>query len=369
MDYKCTICNKQYKSYQSLWNHNKKFHKDINQPSSVSDQQGSANISANDILLSTNTSTNAEQTVNDNKHYYCRKCNKSYNHIQSRWKHEQKCKYIVINTTNITSDTNTELKILQETTKQKELELELKKEEIRLKKEETKILQLKLKLQNAEKVDNVTLKKLNKILLNRQNRIKNSTINSHNTITNIQNNITNYQLDGLGKEQNVNNILTPQEKQSILNSRFRSLEKIIEIVHCGRYNQFKNVIVTNMKDNYMYKYDEKKGLFVLSNKKDVLEMLVNYRLGDLEIIYNEFLENNKIDEKTKSCIEKFINKITYDTEKFKNTDGTTHENYRQYKINEIKVLLFNNQDKIMSDISLLLSTEEEDTEPTNTIIN
>ena len=25
-EYKCNICNKLYKSYQSLWNHNNKFH-------------------------------------------------------------------------------------------------------------------------------------------------------------------------------------------------------------------------------------------------------------------------------------------------------------------------------------------------------
>ena len=35
-----------------------------------------------------------------------------------------------------------------------------------------------------------------------------------------------------------------------------------------------------------------------------------------------------------------------------------HDNYKQYKINEIKILLFNNTNKINSDISLLLSTEE-----------
>jgi hypothetical protein len=29
MEYPCTICNKKYSSYQSLWIHNKKFHKPI----------------------------------------------------------------------------------------------------------------------------------------------------------------------------------------------------------------------------------------------------------------------------------------------------------------------------------------------------
>ena len=29
-DHKCNICNKQYSSYKSLWNHNKEFHKNNN---------------------------------------------------------------------------------------------------------------------------------------------------------------------------------------------------------------------------------------------------------------------------------------------------------------------------------------------------
>ena len=28
-EYRCNICNKTYASYQSLWIHNKKFHKQI----------------------------------------------------------------------------------------------------------------------------------------------------------------------------------------------------------------------------------------------------------------------------------------------------------------------------------------------------
>ena len=81
----------------------------------------------------------------------------------------------------------------------------------------------------------------------------------------------------------------------------------------------------------------------------------------MEVLYNEYLENNKINEKTKCCLERFINEINNTTKSFKNTDGSVHENYKQYKINEIKVLLFNNADKMLGDVSLLLSTEE--TEP------
>jgi len=95
-------------------------------------------------------------------------------------------------------------------------------------------------------------------------------------------------------------------------------------------------------------------IFVIEN----IFPLIDYRVGDLEIIYNDLLEKNKLDEKTKECIENFINKINNDESKYTDYDGKEHDNYKQYKINEIKMLLFNNQDKITSDISLLLTTDE-----------
>ena len=141
-----------------------------------------------------------------------------------------------------------------------------------------------------------------------------------------------------------------------MNARYISLDKLIEIIH-SKYNQFKNIIITNMKDNYMYKYDDKLGHFVLSTKIDILNSLIDYRLDDLEVIYNDLLDKNKLDENTKDIIEKFINKINIDS-KYTDYQGKEHDNYKQYKINEIKVLLYNNQDKITNDISLLLTTNE-----------
>jgi hypothetical protein len=143
-----------------------------------------------------------------------------------------------------------------------------------------------------------------------------------------------------------------------MNAKYGCLEKLVETIHCGKYNQFKNIIITNMKDQYMYKYDDNKGQFVLSTKTDVLNSLINYRLDDLEVIYNDLIEYNKLDEKTKDIIEKFVNKINYSDSKFTDSDGKEHEKYKKYKNNEIKVLLYNNQDKITNDISLLLTTNE-----------
>ena len=326
---KCNICNKIYKSYKSLWNHNKKYH-------------------INGVIQSNFLVTEISKKVTE-KSITCKYCNKIFKHKQNKHAHEK----------NVCQPKHNKAQQEKEENDKKRLELEIIKENnIRLK-EEARILNLKLKLQKSEKVDNITLKKLNKLLLERHNRIKNSTVNSHNNNT-INNNhiVNNFQLIGFGKEDDLCDTLTKHDKKLIMNAKYCCLEKLVEIVHCGKYSQFKNIIITNMKDNYMYKYDDKKGVFVLSTKSDVLNSLINYRLGDLEIIYNDLLEKNKLDENTKNCIEKFVNKINYSDSKYIDSDGKDHENFKEYKISEIKVLLFNNQDKITNDISLLLTANE-----------
>jgi len=322
-EYYCKICNKKYKTYKTLWNHNKKFH--------------------NVIIIkkqSKNNQKNNHKTIIKNNQK-CIYCNKLFSHYNNKWRHEKTCKY---NNTEITK-INEETKKIEAENKQKELELLIKKEE-------SKILKLKLKLEKSNKVDNITLKQLNKKLVERNNLIKNSNIiiNSNNNNT-----INNFQLVGFGKEDVVE-LLTMQEKKQIMNAKMCCLEKLINIIHCGKYNQFKNIIITNMKDNYIYKYDDIKGHFVLSMKSNVLNSLIDYRVSDIEIIYNELIDNNKLDKQTKDMVERFINKINSDNNRYSDIDGKEYESYKHHKINEVKVLLYNNQDKITNDISLLLTT-------------
>jgi hypothetical protein len=353
----CYVCNKHYSSYKSLWNHNKEFHSNkiiIKQLTKHNVNNVNTNVNnVNTNVNNVNTNVNNDNIITNNKVIFCDKCNKTFTSRQAKSLHNKKyCKV-----------SNNELDKIKEETKQKEEETKQKQEETKqkeleviLKKEEARILKLKLKLQQSDKIDNITLNKLNKMLQKHNNRIKNSTVNSHNTINNIQNVQNNFQLVGFGKEE-ITELLTNNEKKLIMNSKYGCLEKLIEIVHCGKYSQFKNVILTNMKDNYMYKYDDTKGCFILGTKSEIMNTLVDGKLFDLDVIYNDLLEKNKIDDRTKNCIEDFVNRIHNNDEKFTDIDGKEHDNYKHYKINEIKLLLFNNQDKITNDISLLLSTE------------
>jgi hypothetical protein len=78
--YTCNLCNKNYSSKSSICNHNKKFHKKISENlEKISENIGKPNV-PNQTCIETS------------KSYNCRKCNKYYNNIQSRWSHEKICK-------------------------------------------------------------------------------------------------------------------------------------------------------------------------------------------------------------------------------------------------------------------------------------
>ena len=101
-----------------------------------------------------NTITSHITTLNKNE---CKYCNKILSRQDSLKRHIKKCKS--------KHDELNELSKIKEETRQTELLLALKKEE-------SKILQLKLKLEKSNKVDNITLKKLNRMLIERNTRIK-----------------------------------------------------------------------------------------------------------------------------------------------------------------------------------------------------
>ena len=110
-----------------------------------------------------------------------------------------------------------------------------------------------------------------------------------------------------------------------------------------------------MKDGLVYKYVDSVGQFKLATKSEALNHLVDSRFDDIQIIYNELINYNKIDEKTKNLIEKFINNFQNLDNKFYDMDDKEYPTFKHYKINEVKILLYNNHDKITNDISLLLT--------------
>jgi hypothetical protein len=132
-----------------------------------------------------------------------------------------------------------------------------------------------------------------------------------------------------------------------------SLEKIVEITHCGEMNQFKNILITNLKDNYAYRYDNSKGYFITVTKGDLLDDIISNRVTDIEDIYDEMKTTNKIDEKTKKLIQDFLDKMENKEEPFYENE-TKYDNFKTYKTDKIKILLYNNQEKITQDIATMI---------------
>ena len=316
--YKCNDCNKFYSNYNSLWSHNKRFHNGIK---------------------TVKTAIEEEPKTTENS---CRVCNKIYKYKQGRYKHEKTCNGIKQPDKEIETE-----RMKQETEKMKQETLDKEKE----------ILELKIKLQGMKKIDNKTFKTINKLLMDR------SIHNTNNNTINI--NFPN--ILSIGKE-NVVKTLSRGEKKYILDSKWMSIDKMVEIVHCKNHNTFKNIVITNLKDKFAYKYDETKGYFITGNKTDFLDDVMTFRMIDLETIYEELSTANKIDSRTKKLIKEFLDKM--DNEEPFSYGDVEYPNYKSYKMNNIKILLYNNQDKIIQDFALLIGGKKISNEiPNNEIIS
>jgi hypothetical protein len=334
-EHKCNICNKLYSSYKTLWTHNKNIHK-IN------------------II---NTTLNPQKTAIIPQ---CFICNKTFSRTDSLKRHEQKCKIIF----NEIEKQNNEIKIAEINSNEKiklaEINLELAKINLELKKVEIKKENSIIKQKTNS---NPTIKKINKVLQNKinMNKSNNNNINSNN-INNIQNNIVHnhFKIEPFGKE-NILDTITDKEKRLIINQGCESIEKLIEITNTGKYDKFKNILITNNRDNNLYILDDKTGIFIINDKSLALNKLLTNRLDNVEEIYNDLDEKNKINNQTKKILSSFFAKMSSIEDKpfIDEISNKEYKNYLEYHINKIKNILFNNQDKILNDISLAINDDEE----------
>jgi len=345
----CKTCNKSYSSYSSLWNHTKNIHKTI-----VSD-------CIPEVFICNQNVNNLE------KLHKCKYCNNNYSTRQNKWKHEQKCKVIFeekekhnneiklveikiaeinkeIKLAEINSNEKIKLAEINEKIKLAEIKKEIELKKVEIKKENTIIKQKTNR--------NPTIKNINKLLQNKVN-MNNSNLNSNNITNNTVHN--HFKIEGFGKE-NILDVITDKEKKLILNQGCESIEKLIEIVYIGKYDQFKNVLVTNKRENDIYTYDDKSNLYIINDKNLVLNKLVANRIDNIEEIYNEFDENNKLTDSNRKIMSKFFIKFVDEDKPYidENANNKEYKNYIDYKVNKVNNLLFNNQDKIIASIDACL---------------
>ena len=223
MDFQCNICNKNYKSYQSRWNHMNKFH--------------TPDISQNKAYDKPHDKPEKVEG------YECNYCKKLYVHYQSRWKHEQKCK----------DKKNDKIQILE--TKLENME------------------KIQTELLKSMKIHPKTLQKINNQLNN------NGIVNNINTINNIIIPLGDQNLKKALKKSEKMDILNSGSKAHL------KLTDIL--YNKPEYKKFRNIYITNLSNNIGYVYDKNKNCFIVKNKKDILDDYGVERFSDIQYFYEE----------------------------------------------------------------------------------
>jgi len=112
-----------------------------------------------------------------------------------------------------------------------------------------------------------------------------------------------------------------------------------------------------VKGDIAYVYDSDKGYFVAMQINNVLEDIFRYRIYNLEEIYEEMKDGNKITEKTKQTIKKFIEKC--ESEEPYDNNGKKYKNYKEYIKFYMKIILYGNTEFIKNDIAKLIGQHYE----------
>ena len=283
--YICELCNTEYCSRQSLWNHNNKFHqnKDVK-----CIKKCNKNVTKN-VHIVTDCNTNK---------LTCIKCNLKFNNRQTKWRHEKNC--------TITKNNNTENEILQNQMKQMETKMEEMKNMIG-------------KLLKSRKIHPKTLNKIN-------NNINNGTINN-NIIVKFGN-------------VNINDVLTAKQIMNILYKPFVSTEECIKMIHMNDdLPQYNNIFITNLKDDLAYIYDGKE--FVTATKTEVIMELIDNYVEQVEISFDD--NKDKMSESKIKCVENYL-KLINSEKQYIDQFNKVYPSFKAYKIGDVKRLIYDKSD-------------------------
>lgn len=286
------MCNKEYKSSQSLCNHKKLKHKNDHLMTTI-DVSNDHLMTINDQIINETVYIEENKLTENTICMYCNKKLSAYTHLR---RHIKKCK--------------------KKETIEKENE-ELKKEMKEMRKSLNELKKLMLDMMNKKcKMHPKTFQKM---------------VNSNNTINMTINN--NIQYVELGDEE-LHKVFSRKEKMKILCGLDSPMTKIIKHAHLNAtYPQFQNIIITNAKGNQAYTYNKILKKFVLNDKVELLEDLITYRFDDLIEFYNEC--KDKLEPDKRRSLEKLF--------LLKNDDE-----YYTTKSKEFNVIIYNecNKDNI-----------------------
>ena len=287
--YRCDECDKNYKDKTGLWYHNNKYHK----------QQCHQNVTkCNKISIDSHQNVYKKDFNDEINIFECKYCKKNLSNRQSRWRHEQKC-----------NNSNNNNEIVEQLKNQ--------------------IMEMQLQLSDVLKYAKIhpkTLQKINKNLINGNN----NTLNS-GTVNNIQ-------IVKFGSED-IKSILSTKEIKNILNCRYKAIEESIKKVHFNDDRpEYRNIYITNLRDNIAYVYNGNK--FEAVQKHSIINQLIDQHMNNIEVSLEDY--KNKLPERTVEILDKLIEKLQDEhTSMIDEENNKEFKNYRLFKINEVKLMIYN----------------------------
>jgi hypothetical protein len=310
-EYKCSICNKKYASYQSYWKHNKQFH-NTNQELSNKD------LNNEDII----------------KKYKCKYCNKEFKYNSNMYEHKKNiCEKKINNNIEINIEKKYNCKYCN-----KEF-----KNSLNMYKHQKKVCEVKIKNNTDTLYNNTdtlnTNNTTNNITNNTTNNNSNNTTNTINSNNTTNNNIiNNIIINPIGSE-NLNE-LSDVEVKNILTNIYDSIHKFVETVNFNeRLPNNHSFCSTALNSPYVSVYDTSTNKVNKEKKSYLFRKLVDKSIMRIQQIFNN--NKKKIKEKQRKLIENELNEYV-------NIHSIiTNEKYRKNILSNINLVSYNKKDLIL----------------------
>ena len=312
MLFTCKICKKDYKSYQSLYNHKRKYH----------------------------TEAHKKNIHKKNTPLECKYCMKTFTRKDNMKRHMKTCDM------NYEEDKN---------------DNEIEKPQIDLNdlnKLKSYLLKglsddneddIKMKNRITEKIikmesDNVQIHGNDNNLMNHSQNLNysNNNITTNTNSNNINNNSNNGNINinlvTLGNE-NLSEILPKSEQIMLLKRKCQYLEELIQHVHLNdKYPQFQNIYIKDPNRNDIHVYDAEADDFIIKDRDEEISDLIVNRVNDVRDFFEE--NQDELNNSTKQYVENYMNKIEYNCDLDEETD------YIKNRKNKVKRLLYNGRHKV-----------------------
>lgn len=286
----CEKCQRLYASKNSLNNHNRNFHKNVQ-----------------DVFL--------RESFHESV-YICKFCNKTYKFKQSKYNHQKTCKE----------------KIKYETEEQ--INLEIKKYELEKLKLELEIQNQKLKNNYKININNIE----NAISNNGSiNIINTNTI--HNTNNIINNNII-INFNSYDDKTSALNILSKEQQIKIMKEPFYDMiPRLVETLYNGSYEEKKNIKIKNLKDKFALVFLD--GFFKCVSKEYAITNIFMNSYWNISDIFSNIQE--QLTEKMKREFKKLEDKIENDNdeEEIKVDFYQTYKSLKEYNKEKILLHIYN----------------------------